>query len=57
MLTQEYSDTTVNEYSCLSTDMKPSGCPNGSKLYEMDTDIIYRYDKSADKWCISQEAD
>lgn len=57
MLTQEYSNATVNVYSCLSTDTKPVGCPNGSKLYELDTSTIYRYDKGSDTWHISQEAD
>lgn len=50
MVTQSYSPTTENIYDCLSTDTKPSDCPNGSKLNELDTQTVYRYDKANDVW-------
>lgn len=55
MRTQVYTQSSVNHYSCLSTDSKPSGCPNGSILTEIDTGKTYRYDKENDKWCVTNE--
>lgn len=40
------------EGACLSTDEKPAGADigNGSKLMEMDTSILFLYDKDAGEW-------
>lgn len=57
MLTQKYSDHSINEYSGLSTDRKPHGCPNGSRFNEIDTDTTYLYDAETDTWHISQDGE
>ena len=38
------------EGSCLSTDPKPMNWDNGSKLIEMDTKVLYLYDKQNGVW-------
>jgi len=45
-------DTTFREGFCLSTDSKPTPADmaNGSKLEEMDTGDVYRYDRSTGAW-------
>ena len=52
MITQDFTLSSTNEYYCLSTDAKPSGCPNGSVLFEMDTDKKYKYDEENNVWYI-----
>lgn len=41
---------------CLSTDTKPTpdDMRNGSKLEEMDTGDIYRYDRDSEQWITPQ---
>lgn len=47
--------TTFREGVCLSTDTKPtSGMANGSKLEEMDTGAIYRFDCDSGDWITPQ---
>lgn len=36
--------------SCLSTDEKPTGCKNGSRLIEMDTGKRYAFDEDNSTW-------
>lgn len=38
------------EGACLSSDTKPTGVMNGSKLMEMDTSTMYMYDAEAEEW-------
>lgn len=50
MLTQMYSETNISKFYGLSTDTKPTDCPNGSKFYEINTGKIYRFDKGSTLW-------
>lgn len=50
MRTQVYTQSSVNHYHCLSTDTKPTGCPNGSTLVEIDTGDEYLYDEENAVW-------
>lgn len=34
----------------LSSDVKPTGAPNGSKFYEVDTSAKYTYDAEGGQW-------
>lgn len=38
------------EGACLSTDGKPTNVANGSKLFEMDTAILYIFDQENETW-------
>lgn len=38
------------EGSCLSSDTKPINWDNGSKLVEMDTGVLYLYDRQNAVW-------
>lgn len=50
MLTQRYNGNSIAVFFALAEDSKPTDCPNGSKLYEIDTGKIYRFDKSNEIW-------
>ena len=44
--------TTFRSGVCLSTDAKPTpdDMANGSKLEEMDTGAVYRYNRAGEEW-------
>lgn len=50
MVTMKKSQGQINEYYGLSTDTKPTGCPNGSIFYEMDTVKLYMFDGANQQW-------
>ena len=50
MVTQEYNETSVSCFRLLSTDTKPTDCPNGSIAIEIDTGRKYRFDAVEKQW-------
>lgn len=50
MITQRLNSKSINIYDALSSDQKPTDCPNGSKLFEMDTKKEYRFDEDTLTW-------
>lgn len=52
----EKPNIALSEFTCLSTDTKPTASfngiaiANGSTLYEMDTHKAYIYDQENDEW-------
>lgn len=50
MVTLKKSNGQINEYYGLSTDTKPTECPNASTFYEMDTTKLYMFDKVNSQW-------
>lgn len=40
----------INAYYGLSTDTKPVDAPNASSFYEMDTGVLYLFDKDNQVW-------
>lgn len=50
MITQRLNDKSICIFDALSTDTKPTDCPNGSKLFEMDTKKEYRFDEETLTW-------
>lgn len=50
MVTQEYNETSVSSFRLLSTDDKPTDCPNGSIVIEIDTGKKYRFDAEEKQW-------
>lgn len=57
MVTYNVIDPNVNgaqtpyiEGACLSTDAKPTGVANGSKMLEMDTGKLYAFDEANSTW-------
>ena len=46
----ENSPVYYAEGTCLSSDQKPEGLANGSKLLEMDTGTLYMYDSENKTW-------
>lgn len=50
MLTQIYNERSIAKFDGLSTDTKPTDCPNGSIFYEIDTTKKYIFDKSGANW-------
>lgn len=50
MITQMYNETSISRFFGLSTDTKPTDCPNGSKFYEINTGKQYLFDKENVFW-------
>lgn len=50
MLTQKHSETLIGRFVGLSTDAKPTDCPNGSLFKEMDTQNVYSFDEENSIW-------
>lgn len=52
MITQMYNKTSVSRFYGLSTDTKPTDCPNGSLFREMDTQKTYCFDAENKLWYV-----
>lgn len=50
MLTQRFRWNIPTEFNLLSTDTKPTDCPNGSKVNEIDTGKQYLFDAENSVW-------
>lgn len=54
MVTNAYDgEVTMNtgwDLRGLSTDQKPTNCPNGSTFLEMDTSKVFAFDKANTQW-------
>lgn len=50
MLTQNFYHNTPAEFLLLSTDVKPTDCPNGSRINEIDTGKVYLFDGENKVW-------
>lgn len=50
MLTQNFYHNTPAEFLLLSTDVKPTDCPNGSRINEIDTGKVYLFDEENKVW-------
>lgn len=55
MITQMYNKTSISRFHGLSTDTKPTSCPNGSKFYEIDTGKTYLFDAQNSAWRVFSE--
>lgn len=53
MVTQECNKMSVSYFRLLSTDEKPTDCPNGSVAVEVDTGKEYRFDAENKRWYVS----
>ncbi len=47
MVTEIFTETVLTG---LSTDAKPTNYPNGTKYREIDTGLVYRFDKEHMEW-------
>lgn len=50
MLTQKFRWSIPAEFNLLSTDTKPTDCPNGSRINEIDTGKVYLFDEENKVW-------
>lgn len=50
MRTQIYSTTVLGKFCLNSADEKPTDCPNGSLIYEINTGKAYSFDAENMQW-------
>lgn len=50
MVTQRNNERSIAYFNLLSTDTKPTDCPNGSIAIETDTGKEFRFDKENSVW-------
>ena len=50
MLTQDFKPSIPAKFNLLSTDVKPTDCPNGSRINEIDTGKVYLFDEENKVW-------
>lgn len=50
MITQEKNEMSVSHFRLMSTDTKPTDCPNGSVAVEIDTGKKYKFDAEEKQW-------